>query len=53
MKNSKLETKAKESKCSLFKRIDDYLFKLTAYLIDGTPMSKEVDADNKLTYHRF
>jgi len=53
MRESNLEIKAKKSKPTPFKKIDDYIFKLTAYIIDGIPISKKISADNKVVYGRF
>ena len=53
MRESKLEAKARNSKPILFKKINDYLFKLTAYIIDGIPLDKNVSADNKIVYGKF
>jgi hypothetical protein len=53
MKKSRLEIKAEQSKPPLFKRVNDYAFKLTGYIIDGIPIDKNVAADNKLVYGRF
>ena len=53
MRESKLEAKTKNSKRTLFKRIDDYIFKLTAHIIDGIPIDRNVSADNKVVYGKF
>lgn len=53
MRESKLETKSQNSKPTLFKKMNDYLFKLTAYIIDGIPISKNVSADNQVVYGKF
>jgi hypothetical protein len=53
MRESKLEIKAKKSKPTLFKKINDYIFKLEAYIIDGIPISKHVSTDNKVVYGKF
>lgn len=53
MRKSRLEIKAKQSKSTLFKKINDYTFKLVAYIIDGIPLDKNVSADNKVVYGKF
>jgi hypothetical protein len=53
MRKSGLEIKTKNSKINLFKKISDYMFKLTGYFIDRVPMDKNVSTDNKVAYGRF
>ena len=53
MAESGLEIKTGQANSNLFKKINDYMFKLTAYIIDGIPISRNVSADNKLVYGKF
>jgi hypothetical protein len=52
MRESALEIQSKTAH-SLFKKIREYMFKLTAYIIDGKPIGKDISPDNKLVYGKF
>lgn len=52
-KESKLEIEAEKFKKPLLKRIEEYTFKLTGYLMDGIPISKDIKRNNGIVYGRF
>lgn len=51
MKESKLETTSK--KPTIFKKIDNFLFKLSAYFIDGIPFYSDESLKSKGIYSNF